>query len=128
MPSLEELAEFLLSPISKRPDRISQDDVINYDLENKKEDLKFKKSYLIARKRIGLFICVLVAVWLFVMIYIVLSDGINRLIKTSNKFDVSDTVIVTLVTTTTLNILVLLNIVVSNLFPSPGKSKTKHKA
>lgn len=102
-------------------DSKSKAEAFDFEMENKKHEINFKKSYLRARKQVSLFICALITVWIAAMLALLLCDGMNRIPFKDIKFDVSDAVIITLVTTTTINILILLRLVVRSLFPIPGK-------
>lgn len=99
-------------------DEKSNMELWNYDNENQKLDIDFKKSYLKTRKIVGFFTFLLVWVWLFLMIYVVLSQGTEFLIFEGTPFKLSETVIITLISTTTVNVVAFLTIVIRNLFPS----------
>jgi len=56
------------------PDDATREGVFNYDLENKKHDIAFKKSYLKTRKWVGFWTFLLVWVWLASMLFFVYAE------------------------------------------------------
>lgn len=107
---------------NRRPDSMARNEEFNYELENNKFDIAYKKSYLRTRKWVGVFTFLLVWIWLIAMLYFVLANGLKRLPCKNSKFELSDTVIIALITTTTLNVVTFLVIVIKNLFPNSNGS------
>jgi hypothetical protein len=99
------------------PDDATREGVFNYDLENKKHDIAFKKSYLKTRKWVGFWTFLLVWVWLASMLFFVLCKGTRMIPGTCYGFDLPDGVIIALVTTTTVTVVAFLTIVIKDLFP-----------
>ncbi|KAB2914478.1 MAG: hypothetical protein F9K23_13710 [Bacteroidetes bacterium] len=82
-------------------------------LKNEESKLKLTalKEYLEARKDFANLIFTLVCVWLFFILVIVIATGKGNLV-------LSDTVLVALITTTTINVCGFLYVIAKFLFPS----------
>ncbi|HYG15916.1 MAG TPA: hypothetical protein VEC12_09195 [Bacteroidia bacterium] len=93
-------------------------DIKALKLKNKKKKLKLKalRQYFKARKQFAQHIFTLVCVWLFFILIIVVASG-------QKKLELSDTVLVALITTTTINVSAFLVIVANFLFPNKKKSE-----
>lgn len=87
--------------------RVEEDD---YDKARRDAELKSFKDDNYSRKVYGYLIFGLVFAWLGVILWIVIAAG-------SGWYKLSDTVLVALITTTTLNIIGLLLVVTQYLFP-----------
>ena len=97
-------------------------ELFDYEKEKNRFDIRYKKAFLRNRKRYGFFTFAIVAFWLIVMLYIVLAQGLGHLPKKDSKFILSEPIIIALITTTTINVLALLIIVLRNLFQSSDKN------
>jgi len=106
-----------LDSIPATTDPKTKDEFFDYETEKNKFDIDYKKSFLKTRKWVGALTFLLVWVWLFAMIYFVLSNGAGELVWTDIYFSLSDAVLITLITTTTINVVAFLTIVIKNLFP-----------
>ena len=98
------------------------DEYINNENARNHFDIKYKYSFLKTRKWLGLLTFIMVWFWLLIVLFIVLLTGIGRIPMTDFKFTLSQPVLITLITTTTLNIIIFLRIVLRNYFPSKVRS------
>ncbi len=109
---------FFNSILGKEISQPTKDEIIDYDKEDRKFKLRFNQTYLSSRKTYGLLTFLIVSLWLGVMIYFVASQGLGHLPwKKDSKFSLSEPVIIAVITTTTINVLALLIIVLRSLFP-----------
>ena len=114
----KEIANSVSALIGLTQDPKANEELLDYERANKKHDLDYKKSFLRSRKQYGFLTFALVAFWLVVMLYFVLAQGLGRLPKRESKYSLSEPIVISLITTTTINVLALLIIVLRNLFPS----------
>ncbi len=105
-----------------KEDPVTESELFDYESENKKFDIRYKKAFLKNRRRYGFYTFGLVACWLITMLYVTVAQGLGRLPWKDSKFSLSEAVIIALITTTTINVLALLVIVLRNLFPSIDKN------
>jgi len=91
-------------------DKRTNEEIFNYDLE-------FKKNFLTTRKWVGVLTFSFVWLWLIVMLWFILAQGLGRLPLTSVLFHLSESTLITLITTTTITVVTFLTIVIKNLFP-----------
>jgi hypothetical protein len=107
---------------SSLPSKETSLEVIDYENEHKAFSLRYKKAFLNNRKIYGFLTFSLVACWLTVMLFFILAQGIGRIPFKDVKFLLTDSVVIAMITTTTINVLALLIIVLRNLFPSVDKN------
>mgnify|MGYP001549504396 CR=1 FL=1 len=99
--------------VSDTPDEKTKEEKTDYDKERKSlENLQFKED-IEARKSYANKMFVMISVWLSFMILIVMIHGFGH---DKSWFQLSDTVLVTLITTTTGSVLGLFTIIVNYLF------------
>jgi hypothetical protein len=100
-----------------------------YAGENRKEDLRAKRDYNEARRKYAKLTFILTCCWLGAMLVIVFLQGFEKLSiralpypgavpSLSFDFELSEGVMIALITTTTLNVITYFTIVLHNLFPS----------
>jgi hypothetical protein len=121
VPKVFELLPAYLSKHIKPPDEISLGEEFNYNLEVQRYDIVYKYHYLEARKIYANRVFMMVCFWLSIIILIVVLQGFKCVFGC--YFKLSDAVLITLITTTTVNVLAFLTIVIRNLFPDPNRGK-----
>ena len=92
-------------------DNKSLEEQESFDFQNKRFDLDYKRHFLKARKIIGYSTAIFVWIWLSCMIIIVINVGYKNIC-------LSDSVVITLISTTTLSVVALLAYVIKNLYPN----------
>lgn len=103
--------------IPRQPDSLAiAEQSALYSTKNDKFKLNYKNSYLIQRNIIGYGVFALIFGWLAMIFVIILFAGLGHIPFRESKFELSDTVIITLITTTTINIIAMLILVIKNLF------------
>ncbi|TAE31925.1 MAG: hypothetical protein EAY65_07520 [Alphaproteobacteria bacterium] len=96
----EEFDSFDFNVIKKENSSLDDDDLRKLNEEN----------LIFLRKRIGYSVLWIVAVWLVLVLGMLVAQGLNWL-------DISDRVMITLLTTTTANIFILLKVIIKSLYP-----------
>lgn len=116
--NLEDLIDELKN-VEKKPtfetDDLKKAEAQEKNLENRQKESEIKRFDQDTNHRGGLAIwaAVIVSIWLFCVLDIVA--------KSKKEYDLSETIIVTLLTTTTLNVLGLMVIVLNDLFNKAKK-------
>lgn len=100
---------------SNKPDQMTKNALQDYDAEGKKLDNDSKRQNIEARKRYANRIFFLVSCWLACMLVVILLSGFGGYAK---WFNLADSVLIALITTTTISVLGLFTIVVNYLFKS----------
>ncbi|TAF38767.1 MAG: hypothetical protein EAZ66_05950, partial [Alphaproteobacteria bacterium] len=78
-------------------------------LDNDRLDLEDKENLIKLRKRIGYAVLGVVCAWLIFVSSVLIAQGLHEI-------DISDRVIITLLTTTILNIFILLKVIIKSLY------------
>lgn len=95
------------------------------DFQNRKNNLHIKdyEDWLNIRKNCAKYVMWFVSIWVTVVLWILFITGFLSIFKINF---LSDTIIVTLLTTTTIEVLGLFAIVLWNVFPNSDKNKTQN--
>lgn len=99
--------------VASSPDEKTQEEQKDLEAESKKLDLEGKRQDIEARKSYANKIFTLVCGWLFAMILLVALSGFGT---RSGWFQLSDSTLIALITTTTVSVLGLFTIVANYLF------------
>jgi hypothetical protein len=112
---LRRLRAELLQSIPNKADTITVNEIEDY--KKRKHDLiiGYYKQNLEARKSYAKKIFIMVSIWLGLMILIIIFQGVGSI-------KLSDSVLITLITTTTLNVITLFYFIIKNLFPDLSKT------
>lgn len=115
----DEADDFIKKKIRKKEpvSALSLDEERMFSLRERELKIQTGENSLLERKKFGTRVFNLVCWWLGAMIFLVLLDGLGGIPYTNVTFDISEGTMITLITTTTINILGLLTIVVLNVFP-----------
>lgn len=106
----------ILKKGAQAPDPFSFDELQNNELRKLNEELKDLKQDRDERKSYASKLYWLVLIWLVVILLIVIFQGLRSLPGTPFYFKLSDTVLITLITTTTANVAAFFLVVVRYLF------------
>jgi hypothetical protein len=101
---------------SSAPDAFSSVELQSNDLRRFTEELKGIKQDRTARKDYASKLYWLVSLWLGTILFVVWVQGLGKVPFTSQPFALSNTVLITLVSTTTANVAAFLLVVVRYLF------------
>ena len=97
----------------------TNEELFDYEEEKNRFDINFKKSYLRTRKWVGFFTFLMVWLWLLAILYFIMASALGHLPFLSEEiFNLSESVLIALITTTTVNVVTFLTIVIKNLFPN----------
>ncbi len=98
------------------PDSFSSLELDNNELRKKNEELKDLIQDRKERKNYASKLYWLILLWLFIMLLFILFQGLGFIPFTSNNYKLSDTVLITLISTTTANVAAFFLVVVKYLF------------
>ncbi|NIG54615.1 hypothetical protein [Chitinophaga sp. Cy-1792] len=90
----------------------------DYVVEMQKLDIAIKKSFLQHRELLGERVFRLVCIWLIAILIILIFKGLHIIPLTGLVFDISDATTITLISTTTINVIAFLTIIVKDHFPN----------
>lgn len=100
------------------PDRFTLAETSDLDRQQKKVVILGQTQNLKERKKYAKYIFIMLCIWLFLMLTIIVLSGLPRVPFTCMKFELSETVLITLITTTTANVAAFFLVVTKNLFPT----------
>ena len=103
---------------SKIADEYTSLEVGTLDEQAKKVDLFEKKQNIREKKKYARHLFGMLCIWLTLMMGILILNGFGKIPFTCLKFSLSDSVIITLITTTTANVAAFFLVVTKHLFPS----------
>lgn len=113
----EKLKAYLPPEVPSIPDGVTKSELDKWEQDRKELENTERKHNILARKKYAHRVfCVMVGWLLFVML-ILLFCGLRCIPFCSESFILSDAVIIALITTTTINVIFLFNIILKNLFP-----------
>jgi len=124
-PNLDDLQRLKpkIANVPSAPDPRTEVELLAQELNQKRFELRHKELELTnfdqdikLRKRFAVALFCVLLFWIFVIIYIVLCSGAGRMVFAGTKFYLSDTVIITLITSTTANIVGFFLVVTNYLF------------
>lgn len=102
------------------PPKISEHEQRQYERADHHElNIEGRRQQLAAKKKMGTSVFRMVAIWLVVVMGTLWMQGSGCFV-TGGTFHLSDTVLITLITTTTANVALFLTIVIKHLFPKDG--------
>jgi hypothetical protein len=114
-------------PVGPDVERAAKAEEVDYDLEKKKTELKSLSQDIEARKKYAKGTFVLICVWLGFVFYVILAQGFKTGFPGflegflgQAAFELSDAIMIALITTTTASVIGILLIVMSYLFPRRG--------
>jgi hypothetical protein len=110
---------------SNTPDSFSSVELQTNELRRFAEELKSLKQDRTERKGYATRLYWLVSIWLVVILFFVFVQGVGTIPFAGLHFAISDTVLITLITTTTANVAAFLLVVVRYLFKAGGTQSTK---
>lgn len=115
------LVEKSLESITDAPTQKAIEENLSYqDRENElklvaiRENIEAKRKYA---HRLFLMLCV----WLTLVLILLLFQGFGKIPFTESDFELSEAVLITLITTTTANVAAFFLVVTNHLFPNPEK-------
>ncbi|MFB6456987.1 hypothetical protein ACE38W_17080 [Chitinophaga sp. Hz27] len=90
----------------------------DFIVESQKIEIALKKAFLKRKGRISTSVFILVSLWLSAILAIVIFKGLHLIPGTGLVFEISDAISITLISTTTINVIAFLTIIVKDHFPN----------